>query len=156
MFQIERSDRKGRRKISFQAGKAKRSFGVCHDKPVACLPKLRSRFWGFVAQTRCLPSRIVFIFQHEQSEFLNCAAIFTTKKSKGSCTIHQLKKVMYKCALALFFARNINFEKVMCKCALFLKRGLKNFNNNHHSIFFLCLTPKIPDMRIPIEPRIDK
>src|SRR5690625_2780257 len=76
---------------------------VCTYKPVACLPNLLKFFW------------------HERSEFLNCAAIFTTKKSKGSCTIHQLKKVMYKCALALFFARNINFEKVMCKCALFLE-----------------------------------
>src|SRR5699024_9899423 len=84
------------------AGKPKRSFGVCTYKPVACLPNLLKFFW------------------HERSEFLNCAAIFTTKKSKGSCTIHQLKKVMYKCALALFFARNINFEKVMCKCALAL------------------------------------
>lgn len=39
LFQIERSDRKGRRKTSFQAGKTKRSFGVCIYKPVACLPK---------------------------------------------------------------------------------------------------------------------
>ena len=70
LFQTERSDRKGRRKTSFQAGKTKRSFGVCIYKPVACLPKSRSRFWGFVRQTRCLPSRIVFIFQHERSEFL--------------------------------------------------------------------------------------
>ena len=84
---------------------------------------------------RCLPSKSSKIFLHERSEFLNCAAIFTTKKSKGSCTIHQLKKVMYKCALALFFARNINFEKVMCKCALFLKRGLEIFKSSHYSVF---------------------
>lgn len=111
LFQIERSDRKGRRKISFQAGKEKRSFGVCHDKPVACLPKLRSRFWGFVAQTRCLPTKYSKVFLHERSEFLILRCKISHKKicrtrsdhAEFLHAKHQLFKVVYKCALALLF-----------------------------------------------------
>jgi hypothetical protein len=137
-----RAKRQKRSKENFLPSRqGKTKFWGLSDKPVACLPKLRSRFWGFVTTNPLLAFQNYF--QHEQSEFLNCAAIFTTKKSKGSCTIHQLKKVMYKCALALFFARNINFEKVMCKCALFSKKGFKDFKENKYKKLFHLFKNKI-------------
>ena len=122
-----RAKRQKRSKENFLPSRqAKTKFwGLCH-KPVACLPKLRSRFWGFVATNPLLAFQVfVFYFLHERSEFLNCAAIFTqinlsyTKWSRRFIARKTSTwKVMSKCALALFFARNINFEKVMCKCAL--------------------------------------
>ena len=113
LFQIERSDRKGRRKTSFQAGKTKRSFGVCLDKPVACLPKLRSRFWGFVTTNPLLAFQNYF--QHEQSEFLNCAAIFTQINLRDHADllhgIPTLKKWYVSAHLLFLFAQNTNFLK---------------------------------------------
>lgn len=78
LFQIERSDRKGRRKISFQAGKPKRSFEVCTDKPVACRT-------GYAAANPLLafqmfPSKCSKVFLHERSEFLILRCKISHKK----------------------------------------------------------------------------